>query len=541
MALQTTPFTAPILLAGVAYAAFAVYLLRRPSHRKNRGSLIAAWLLLGLGVWLLSYAAQLSVTTLQAKLLFQRLKYVGPAAVPFLWFAYVLTYTGYGEALSRRTWTVLAVPPVLAFGLAVTYPATELMWSSVALRDAGGWIAFTAEHGIGFYALQVYIYVLFAASVWLLLRKLRSTSGVYRRQTLGLLVGALIPGVLGFVHVTAPNLVPNLDLPSVALAVTAVTVAWSVARDDLFTLEPVAWETAVQQLDDPVFVLDTDDRVVAANEAGKALTPEPVGTQAGDSLGRVLEEPVWTDVGDHECDGYTDDTHHVYDVSVSAVERDHTRLGRVVVVRDVTERHDREERLEEFATVVSHDLRNPLNVAVGHLELGQEAGDDAHFEEAEDALHRMEDIIDDLLTLARQGETELEREAVSLEVAARTAWSAVETADVTLHLAGERTVQADRTALLRLLENLFRNSVEHAGEGVTVTVGTTDSGFYVVDDGPGIPSDERDSVFEQGYTTSEDGTGFGLAIVEEVAEAHGWTISLAESDAGGARFEFDVE
>jgi signal transduction histidine kinase len=541
MAFQTTPFTAPILLAGVAYAAFAVYLLRRPANRKSRGSRIAAWLLLGLAVWLLSYAAQLSVTSLEAKLLLQRLKYVGPTAVPLLWFAYVLTYTGYGDVISRRAWAALSVPPVVAFGLAVTYPATKLMWSSVGLRNAGGWVAFTTEHAVGFYALQVYIYALFAGSVWLLLRKLRATSGVYRRQTLGLLVGALIPGVLGLVHVAEVDLVPNLDLPSVALAVTAATVAWSVARDDLFTLEPVAWETAVQQLDDPVFVLDTDDRVVAANEAGRVLAPEPVGTQATDSLGSVLERPVWTEVGDHETDGYAGGEHHVCEVSVSAVERDHTRLGRVVVVRDVTERHDREERLEEFASVVSHDLRNPLNVAVGHLELGRETGDEAHFEEAEDALHRMEDIIEDLLTLARQGEAELDREAVSLEAAARTAWSAVETTDVTLETPGDRTLQADRTAVLRLLENLFRNAVEHGGADVTVTVGTTASGFYVADDGPGIPPDERATVFEQGYTTSEEGTGFGLAIVKEVAEAHGWTVSLTESEAGGTRFDFDIE
>ncbi len=109
-----------------------------------------------------------------------------------------------------------------------------------------------------------------------------------------------------------------------------------------------------------------------------------------------------------------------------------------------------------------------------------------------------------------------------------------------------------------MFENLFRNSVEHGSTSsrtesddsvehgrcadgaapVTVSVGTTDDGFYVADDGVGIPPEERDDVFERGYTTSDTGTGFGLAIVVEVAQAHGWSVSVTESEDGGARFEF---
>jgi signal transduction histidine kinase len=82
--------------------------------------------------------------------------------------------------------------------------------------------------------------------------------------------------------------------------------------------------------------------------------------------------------------------------------------------------------------------------------------------------------------------------------------------------------------------------VEHGGSDVTVRVGTLDDrpGFYVEDDGPGIPEEVREEVFDRGVTTDDDGTGFGLAIVREIAEAHGWTVRATESDAGGARFEF---
>jgi signal transduction histidine kinase len=96
--------------------------------------------------------------------------------------------------------------------------------------------------------------------------------------------------------------------------------------------------------------------------------------------------------------------------------------------------------------------------------------------------------------------------------------------------------------LARLFENLFRNSVEHGsrpeGDGVSVCVGTLPGGFYVEDDGVGISPGERGHVLEFGYSTTEDGTGIGLGIVEDVATAHGWTVSITESASGGARFEF---
>ena len=84
-----------------------------------------------------------------------------------------------------------------------------------------------------------------------------------------------------------------------------------------------------------------------------------------------------------------------------------------------------------------------------------------------------------------------------------------------------------------------QDAVEHGATDsrVTVTVGTVADGIYVADDGSGIPEPERGRVFDGGHTTAEDGTGFGLAIVERIASAHGWTVSVGESESGGARFE----
>ncbi|QCC58735.1 ATP-binding protein [Natrinema thermotolerans] len=200
------------------------------------------------------------------------------------------------------------------------------------------------------------------------------------------------------------------------------------------------------------------------------------------------------------------------------------------------------DRLDAFAGIVSHDLRNPLNVALGNVELAREQrdGDDGPLEDAAAALERMEALIRDLLVLSRQGETIDDLEAVPLGDVVDAAWSTTAgSSAATLRIDGDLgTIACDRDRLRQLLENLFRNSVDHAGPDVTVTVRRTDAGFEVFDDGPGIPSDLEDRVFEAGVTTDDDGTGFGLDIVRTIADAHDWSVSLRESPDGGACFEF---
>jgi PAS domain S-box-containing protein len=208
-------------------------------------------------------------------------------------------------------------------------------------------------------------------------------------------------------------------------------------------------------------------------------------------------------------------------------------------IRFEVELRRQNDRLNEFASVVSHDLRNPLTVAQGKLDLASEQCDSEHLDHLGDALERMTSITEDTLRLARHGGTVDDPGRVDLTTFADRCWSVVATGGATLTVSDPVAVSADSDRLQHVLENLFRNSVEHGGETpVSIRVGALPDGFYVADDGPGIPEDERDQVFEPGYTTARDGTGFGLAIVREFAAAHGWNVRVTESADGGARFEF---
>lgn len=222
------------------------------------------------------------------------------------------------------------------------------------------------------------------------------------------------------------------------------------------------------------------------------------------------------------------------------------------------------DRLEEFATLVSHDLRNPLNVASGWLDVAREDRDSEALEKIQDSHDRMSSLIDDVLSLAQVDRDIDDPVALSLDAAVADAWEQVPTDGATLTVETDLVVEGDRTRLQQLFENLFRNSVEHgstdnrraerAGDSVdhgstesrpkagdlSITVGTLPGGggFFVEDDGTGIPDDDQGSVLEFGYSTADDGTGIGLGVVQDIAEAHGWTVTVTGSDDGGARFEF---
>lgn len=219
--------------------------------------------------------------------------------------------------------------------------------------------------------------------------------------------------------------------------------------------------------------------------------------------------------------------------------------GHLWIYRDVTTEQTRaaqlqqeRDQLDAFASIVGHDLRNPLAVAKGNAELLGDTCDDPALEAIDRALDRMDALIENLLLLAREGSLTGVHEPVTLADVSAACWDTIVTAEATLRLDTDRTIWADPMRAKQLLENLFSNAIRHGGDAVTVTVGDLSDGFYVEDDGVGIPADAREQVFDAGHSTATGGTGFGLSIVAQVADAHGWHVHLTESDHGGARFEF---
>ncbi|ESS09730.1 MAG: signal transduction histidine kinase [uncultured archaeon A07HN63] len=321
------------------------------------------------------------------------------------------------------------------------------------------------------------------------------------------------------------------------------------ANDTKTRLEPVAMSEQRRSLIDtqPVYSADSESLSWDAYRSQTSMkiddmTDHPERANEDTPIRSELIVPIgefgMLNIGSTETDAFSDTDLQNVQLWSNTVESALVRNKQIDRLQNQqTELKRERDRLEDFATMISHDLRNLVNVAHGHLGVAQSRADLSRLEPVADAIERMDDIIDDTLTLAKQGETVDEFERVDIERLATNCLDVIETAPATVECVDEFSILADPDRLAHVFENLFRNSVEHGGADVTVTLGRTDDGFYIADDGPGIPPDDRESVFESGYTTSAEGSGLGLRIVEQIVEAHGWSITVSESDDGGARFD----
>jgi signal transduction histidine kinase len=313
-------------------------------------------------------------------------------------------------------------------------------------------------------------------------------------------------------------------------------------------------------------VVGADGRVVTANDDWHAFvsaTGSPAAANASeaylDVCRRAADDPFATEMDEAleqllggdltqyrttcSCQGHSEPRR--FDVVACRLELDDgplvlvLHLDRTAGKRGAPARNEDSERLEVLARVLSHDLKTPLSVASGYARLLEEEADpdSEHAVKVQSALDRIDTIAENAVTLARDRDVE-DPDELPLEDVARHVWTGLDPDGGSLTVRAAPVVEADRDLVSELLENLFRNALDHAGEEPEVVVGPLPDGggFYVADDGPGIPPDVRDDVFEVGYTTG-DGTGFGLDIVERIAGAHDWGVRARESAAGGARFE----
>ena len=549
-------------------------------HRAETAALPLLGSIVGGGVWSLTLFLAAVTPDAGLTMLIERVHYVGVGLAVASVFLFALLYTGREHLVTRRTVGLLAVEPLAVLALAFANPGNAFFASVTAEPSAV--IGLDIEYGVAFQVHLVYSYAFVLAATALVLEMLYRSRALYRGQIAALLGGVLSP--------TVGNLVSLFELVSfnatpLGFVLTNLLFTVAITRYRLIDLAPIARDRVLDTVEDAVYVIDRDGRIVDVNLAAEDLTEYTRGVV--DVVGRdvddfLAERPKWhelyreiVETGEERSTEFSADGRR-YDIDVTRIDNGGGHhVGWLFLVSDVTDRVRRErelrrrnEQLDRFANIVSHDLRNPLTVANGYVDLARETGDEAYLDEVDAMLDRMEAIIDDVLALAREGEAVTDPSSVDLRSAAEAAWGNVDTGESTLRIADDAAVSADRDRLVRLFENLFRNAVEHgstnsrsetddaiehgtagrdgadrsADSGMTVHVGTVEengdaSSFYVADDGPGIPPGDRDRVFDSGYTTAEDGTGFGLSIVEQIADAHGWEAEVTESETGGARFE----
>ena len=540
--LLASPLYRLCLLAALAVSIVSMYVVWE--YRDRPGGTALFGFLLGVVFWTgsvlgLSLFYQHSLYPFWFKLTF-----LGSVVALTGLFVFGFTYTGRGNLLSRRVLALLAVEPVVLHFVIWSNPAHEL-FVTVSETPAGVF-AYEIEFGLLFWAHSLYGYGLLTVASLLLLGTVLRAAPFYSKQALGFLVALLLPVGANILTVFGPYV---LDFTPLAFTVSGLMLVGVIRTTGLAGVSPAARKEVLDNVSEGVFVIDDRNRLVNLNAAARELVGGGGERLRGKPIHQILTDypdidPTDVDLSESEFRLDIDGRH--YRCSVSRLDgRGNRLIGRIVLVYDITETvrqreelQKQNERLDRFAEVVSHDLRNPLDIAMHSVEFELEDRESEPLERALDAHERMQAIIDDVLTLSRQGEDVIDPVDLSLETVANDAWNHVDTDDATLDVE-DALVEADEGPLREVFENLFRNAVEHGGDSVTVRVSPLagDEGFVVADDGRGFDEYTQD-VFEFGHSAS-GGTGLGLSIVRTIVEAHGWRIRLEESDEGGACFRFE--
>jgi PAS domain S-box-containing protein len=554
-----------LLVAGVAWR-----------NRPNTGARYLALTGVGVALWTAPSLLQTVTPSLLGDEFLSRFAYAGITVVPPVWLLLAAEYTGHERFETRRVrlalWTVSATMLVVVWsGFVLDH---GLIYNRVfaAPETLSG---FGIDHGAVFYVWITYGYVLIFGALSMFVGFFYRSVDLYRRQAAIIILAAVAPLAGNVLYVTETIAVDGTPL---GFGVASAMLAFGVFEFGLTEVTPVARRSLMSNIRDGVVVTDDEGRITDLNPAAGRL----LGLD-GSAIGRLASTALDGPVGDIASQAGDEETQTLValdcatgrryvDVRVWPQSDGRGRsLGHLFYLRDVTERERRErelerqnERLDRFASLVSHDLRNPLSVAEGYVERARETGDVSHLEDVVVAHERMEALIADVLTMAREGETVTDPERVRVEEVVREAWRTVDTHGASLAVETDATVHAEPTRLRRLFENLFRNAVEHGSpsprstpshedavvhgqsgeqDGLTVTVGDlpdddSTAGFFVADDGVGIPAERRDEILDDGFTTDAEGTGLGLSVVQSIAAAHDWEVRVAESEAGGARFEF---
>ncbi|MFC7072267.1 histidine kinase N-terminal 7TM domain-containing protein [Halovenus rubra] len=542
-----------LLVSGILAACLGYFALTRTQMRSKRWFGV---LMISLVLWSLTAAGELVLSGRTGQLAMKHLFLIVGTTIPLVWVVYTADYT----YRSIRTNSVVRLAAIIYIPLILTLVTNPFYEFYAPLTPHE--TPFThIEIGVGPARIVAIAYVIgnMAVGTYYLGHLFeRGRSQVSR--PVAILVGAVLLGLvpfLGSVFGFVP--VETYDHTSLGVVVFLFGVSYVVFRHGFYHISPIARDIILEEAKDPIFVLNNNSRLVDHNTAAAEIVPDlhASGTRALFSelhteLAAVVDElepdqkrEIMLPVGEES---------RYFSVQISEVTVNAEKIGTVVFLRDITKRRTREkqlerqnEKLDDFAGVVSHDLRNPLNAAQLRLNL-VDGGDDEHVVSAQQSLNRMEMIIEDILTLSRAGETVEDPEQIRLADVIRKGWDTVTTdgVDIKLQVTESVTIRADRARLQRVFENLFRNAVDHNRAPVKIRVGliedadetggTTVSGFYVADNGGGIPEDKRDDIFDHGYSSSDEGTGFGLSIVADIVDAHDGDIGVTESDDGGARF-----
>ncbi|PJF45195.1 MAG: hypothetical protein CUN55_00055 [Phototrophicales bacterium] len=333
----------------------------------------------------------------------------------------------------------------------------------------------------------------------------------------------------------------------------------------------------LQNIGQPLLMLRPDFHVLLANHAAATLAEKPLESIQNVHLSKISPNSMWQALNEkllalgedlakqqHTFELYSPDTAQDFSVNVSPVDYQGETVGYVIVFNDLTVMNDLNRLKTHMLRMASHDLKNPLNIAVGYVSLMQselaegQPIDPLWMDELLKSLIRMNHLIEELLDEERiERESrfrsadidilELLDEVISemKELAARKQQVLVR------HFRDEYPpLQGDRSQLRQAMINYISNAIKYTppkGQ-IDIEAYVEDRRFHfvVTDNGIGIPKAMQDQIFQPGYRAERDeisqikGSGVGLSLVAEICRRHHGHVWFESEEGRGSRFGFWV-
>lgn len=521
-------------------------------HRSEPGATALGVLLLGVLFWCGTYALALSTRGEAVRVTMEQVTWVGAAVTPVAWFVFVLAYTGYGEWVTRRSVAALSVPAVVVLALVWTNQYHGLVWVDYDYQVAQGVAVLSRQFGVAYWLFVVYAYTLVAAAIVLLLRLVFTAEHLFVDQGVALLVGVLFPVLAHLLSMTSLAPVDGIEVTPHAFAVSTVAVGYALHRSDVLDRIPatrrIGRTAAVRNMRDGVVVLDGDDTVVDVNR----VACRQFDTDRSGAVGTPVEAVVGDDeftLPDEECIFvWSGDGPREFEIQLSGVSDQHDRpVGRVLVVRDITDRANRRQQLAVLNRVLRHNFRNDLNVVDVCATQLQDRLDGEEAELA-DRIRRTARELTAKGTKAREIERIMSRRAKEPQPVDLPALVARQI-DTLRHEYPEVRVETEMPPALEIessgvietaIQNVLENAVVHNDSErpqVTVRVGTVgddEVAIAVADDGPGIPEQEREVLVKGTETPLEHGSGLGLWLVNWAVSMLGGEVTFTDNDPRGS-------
>lgn len=497
--------------------------------------------------WALPHAIGLGFTDAARVVRWNQIRYLGTVVAPVAYLVLSLKYAGYEHRLSRRAYAALGAIPAVTVVAVWTNSYHGLFWRSLSVANVGGASVLVSEFGPWYWVNLGYLYVVTAASL-LLLGSVAVRAGLlYRKQATLMFVGGLIPFATNAAINFGPVPSPTVDLTTTALAATGVTFTLALFHFDLLEIRPVARERLVERLDDGVVVVGPDGRIRDFNPTAARVLGDVSVDQPADE---VLPSDVVADGGELvvEMDG---EKRRFRTRATELTDERNREIGRIVYLNDITELIEREQRISVLNRILRHNVRNELNVAIGHLSMIEDRTSGVEREHVRTAEESIDRVVE-LAERARHVEQTLRTGETAVVVSAATVADRVVADARERHpdavIDYELTDGADADAAVRVVDGdlfelalaeLVDNGVVHNHREmprVTVRVDPTGERVRVTiaDNGPGIPEQETDVLDSRIETQVEHGSGLGLWLVMWTASLSAGDLSFSENEPHGS-------